>query len=135
MTPFGRKLRALRTDHELAQGDFARLLGFRQSYISAIECGSKLPKDDKLITAAVAVLRMDADQEAGLRQAHTLSQPSDFPPPGTPFFAYDLCVRVSGWMPRLTPSDATAFTAFLDQLEQQHRPLRPAESDLPENAV
>jgi transcriptional regulator with XRE-family HTH domain len=135
MTPFGRQLRAFRTDHELAQGDFARLLGFRQSYISAIECGSKLPKDDKLIIAAVAVLRMNPGQEAALRQALILSQPSDFPPPGTPFFAYDLCARVMDWMPRLTTSDATAFTAFLDHLEQQHRPLRPVESDLRENAV
>jgi len=42
MTPFGRQLRAFRQDYGLAQGIFAKLTGFRQSYISAIERGGKL---------------------------------------------------------------------------------------------
>ncbi len=119
MTPFGRLLRAFRQDLGLAQGEFARRLGYRQSYISAIERGGRLPKDEKLVDAAILALRLDANSEIKLRQAFRLSQPSELPPPGTPFFAYDLCPQISDVMPKLTMSDVEAIKTVLADIQRE----------------
>jgi transcriptional regulator with XRE-family HTH domain len=134
MTPFGRLLRAYRQDFGMAQGEFARRLGYRQSYISAIERGGKLPKDDKLVDAAVATFGLDPSNEVMLRQAFQLSQPSELPPPGTPFFAYHLCPQISAVMPKLTVSQTRAFQAFLADI-QLSQTTRAIETDRPENAL
>ncbi|MFM0203825.1 helix-turn-helix transcriptional regulator [Paraburkholderia fungorum] len=69
MSRFSVALRQLRAELELAQGEFAALLGFRQAYISALECGTKLPKDDELVRKIVEVLDLSPAHETMLRQA------------------------------------------------------------------
>lgn len=49
MTPFSKLLLDIRQQRGLRQNQMANLLGFEQSYLSALECGHKAPpKKDKL---------------------------------------------------------------------------------------
>jgi transcriptional regulator with XRE-family HTH domain len=134
MTPFGRLLRAFRLDSGIAQGEFAQRLGYRQSYISAIERGGKMPKDDKLVDAAVAIFDLDQSNETMLRQAFQLSQPSAMPPPDTPFFAYELFPEISDVVPKLTVSEFKTFKACLADIKLSQR-SRAIKTDQPENAL
>lgn len=118
MTPFALQLRATRAAYGLAQGEFAARVGYRQSYISAIECGSKLPRDTRLIDRTISALSLDQTGATALREAFQLSQRYDFPPPGTPAFAYDVCAKLSDVIPKLTQADAKALYEFLNLLDR-----------------
>jgi transcriptional regulator with XRE-family HTH domain len=122
MTPFALQLRATRAAYGLAQGEFAARVGYRQSYISAIECGSKLPRDARLIDRTISALDLDDTGATALRAAFRRSQRYDFPPPGTPAFAYDVCARLSDVIPRLTQADAKALYEFLNLLDRVRHP-------------
>ncbi|WP_175947600.1 helix-turn-helix transcriptional regulator [Burkholderia pyrrocinia] len=57
MSPFSVALRQLRAEYDVAQGELADRLGLRQSYISQLERGTKLPKDKDLVRKIVRALR------------------------------------------------------------------------------
>ena len=118
MTPFALQLRSSRTASGLAQGEFATRVGYRQSYISAIECGSKLPKDTKLLEQTISVLKLDLDNAMALREAFQRSQRYDFPPPGTPAFAYDVCAKLSQVVPKLTQANAKLLDQLVDLIDR-----------------
>ncbi|TCW73200.1 MULTISPECIES: helix-turn-helix transcriptional regulator [Burkholderia] len=122
MTPFALQLRAIRAAYGLAQGEFAARIGYRQSYVSAIECGSKLPKDMELVERTIAALGLDRAGATDLREAFRRSQRYDFPPPGTPAFAYDVCAKLSDVIPRLTQADARALYEVLSLLDRAQQP-------------
>ncbi|MDR6468676.1 transcriptional regulator with XRE-family HTH domain [Paraburkholderia graminis] len=126
MTPFAVQLRAIRTTFGLAQGEFAKRIGFRQNYISAVECGAKLPKDSTLVDRTIAALQLDTASAQALTEALQLSRPLDFPRQGTPAFAYALCAHFSRMTPRFTQAQVRALQEFLNVLDQAPRP-----ADLP----
>lgn len=101
MTPFALQLRAIRATYGLAQGEFARRVGHRQGYVSAIECGAKLPKDTELVERTIVALELDAAHATALREAFHRSQQYELPPPGSPAFAYDLCANFREILPIL----------------------------------
>ncbi|ALL71675.1 Helix-turn-helix domain (plasmid) [Paraburkholderia caribensis MBA4] len=127
MTPFAVQLRAIRTTFGLAQGEFARRIGFRQNYISAIECGAKLPKDSTLVDRTIAALELDTASAQALSEALQLSRPLDFPQQGTPAFAYALCARFFRMTPKFTQGDVKALQEFLNVIDRAQR-----STDLPE---
>ncbi|MDK1383476.1 helix-turn-helix transcriptional regulator [Ralstonia nicotianae] len=121
MSPFSIVLRTLRTKCELAQGEFAARLGYRQSYISALECGSKLPKEVELIRRIVHVLDLDDADEASLRDAFEVSRHFSLPPRGAPAAAYHLCAQFSQVLPNLSPADVKALSAVLEVFQRGNR--------------
>lgn len=121
MSPFSVALRQLRAELELAQGEFAALLGFRQAYISALECGTKLPKDDELVRKMVEVLNLGSAQETMLRQAVNVSRRFDLPPPGAPAAAYNYFAQLSEALPTLSSADFKALSAVLDSMRRAGR--------------
>lgn len=118
MSPFSIALRTLRARFELAQGEFAARLGYRQAYVSALECGSKLPKEAELVHRIVEVLDLNAADEASLREAFELSRNFNLPPRGAPAAAYRLCAQFSEVLPTLSPADAKALSAMLDVFQR-----------------
>lgn len=92
MTPFSIALRTLRNRFQLDQGEFATRLGYRQAYISALECGTKLPKDENLVQKIISLLDLGAADEVALWQAYNVSKRFDLPPKGAPVTAFKLCV-------------------------------------------
>ncbi|WP_082117616.1 helix-turn-helix domain-containing protein [Pandoraea apista] len=53
MTPFAHRLRSARTALGMSQGELSARVGYRQSYISAIECGVK---DEELVDRTISVV-------------------------------------------------------------------------------
>ncbi|MCO5413299.1 helix-turn-helix domain-containing protein [Ralstonia mojiangensis] len=118
MSPFSIALRTLRAKFELAQGEFAARLGYRQAYVSALECGSKLPKEAELVHKIVHVLDLDPVDEAHLREAFEMSRNFNLPPRGAPAAAYRLCAQFSEILPTLSPTDAKALSAMLEVFQR-----------------
>ncbi|MFM0380099.1 helix-turn-helix transcriptional regulator [Paraburkholderia strydomiana] len=121
MTPFALQLRAIRATYGLAQGEFARRVGHRQGYVSAIECGAKLPKDTELVERTIVALELDAAHATALREAFHRSQQYELPPPGSPAFAYDLCANFREILPHLTQANAKALQEFFGLIARAQR--------------
>ena len=118
MSPFSVALRQLRAHYGIAQGEFASRLGLRQAYISRLECGTRLPKNDDLVTKIVDAFRLSPEQEVGLWQAFDASQRVEFPPPGASPDAYAFCTRLSVAFPNLSPVHFQALSSVLDGFMQ-----------------
>lgn len=118
MSPFSVALRQLRASHGVAQGEFASRLGLRQAYISRLECGTRLPKNDDLVTRIVDVFKLSPEQEVELWQAFDASQRVEFPPPGASPDAYAFCTRLSAAFPNLSSVHFRALSSVLDGFMQ-----------------
>lgn len=121
MSPFSVALRTLRAQFEFSQGEFAARLGYRQAYISALECGTKLPKDEELVRKIVRLLNLAPDDEAALWRAFNTSRRFDFPPRGAPAAAYNLCAQLSEVLPILSSTEVRAICDALDSIRRASR--------------
>jgi transcriptional regulator with XRE-family HTH domain len=74
MSPFSHYLHRLRLDRELRQSELAELLGYEQSYISALEVGSKGPPTLEFISKLVEKLRLSATDQQALQDAVAASE-------------------------------------------------------------
>lgn len=84
MSPFAIALRDLRAIRRLRQSEAAEMLGYEQTYISALEVGSKGPPPDAFVERVVRVFGLDEASEQRFRDAHQASQrrvviPADAP--------------------------------------------------------
>lgn len=60
--------------HGMRQGDLAEAMGYEQTYISALEIGSKGPPTDEFIERAIKALQLDDAEQADLRSAAAASE-------------------------------------------------------------
>lgn len=74
MSPFAHLLHALRLQHGIRQAELATLLGYEQSYISALEVGIKGPPTDEFVDRLVQGLQLTQGDEMRLRDAVSASQ-------------------------------------------------------------
>ena len=69
MSPFASYLRELRCRRGLKQKAAAELLGYEQSYISALERSAKGPPKQDFVTRLIRVLKLSADERVELEEA------------------------------------------------------------------
>lgn len=74
MSPFAVALREFRVTRGLRQSEAAEMLGYEQTYISALELGTKGPPPESFVERAVRVFRLDDASEQRLRAALQASQ-------------------------------------------------------------
>lgn len=74
MSPFSHYLYELRMRREIRQSELADLLGYEQSYISALEIGVKGPPTPEFIERLIAALRMSEGEQQELRSIAEASQ-------------------------------------------------------------
>ena len=72
MSPFSERLRAFRSKRQLRQKDAADLLGYEQSYLSALETGAKGPPRKEFLERLIKVYGLDEAEVRAL--ANALSQ-------------------------------------------------------------
>jgi len=60
--------------HGMRQGDLAEAMGYEQTYISALEIGSKGPPTDEFIERAITALQLGDAEQADLRSAAAASE-------------------------------------------------------------
>lgn len=69
MSPFSILLKQLRLSRELKQNQFAELLGYEPSYVSALERSEKGPPRQDFLQRLVRGLDLDDDEQSELAQA------------------------------------------------------------------
>ncbi|OHC72440.1 MAG: hypothetical protein A3H93_05790 [Rhodocyclales bacterium RIFCSPLOWO2_02_FULL_63_24] len=74
MSPFARYLLVLRKSRDLRQRDLAHLLGYEQSYLSALERSEKGPPRKDFIQRLISGLKLNEDEQAGLVEALNASR-------------------------------------------------------------
>jgi transcriptional regulator with XRE-family HTH domain len=74
LTPFSTYFHDLRRRHKVSQKELAKLIGYKQGYISALEVGRKPPTNEDFIAKVIEELKLDAGEQAALRQAVAESQ-------------------------------------------------------------
>jgi transcriptional regulator with XRE-family HTH domain len=75
----------LRLRHQIRQSKLAELLGYEQSYISALEVGIKGPPTDEFVQKLITTLALPPSAQLELKEAvaasdRKLSIPADSPP-------------------------------------------------------
>lgn len=68
MSPFSHFLHDLRLRHQIRQSELAELLGYEQSYISALEVGIKGPPTAEFVSKLVHALALSPKEQAELHE-------------------------------------------------------------------
>ena len=84
MTIFATYFHDLRRRYKVSQKELAKLIGFKQGYISALEVGRKPPTNKDFIKKLIDALNLDAEEQAALWQAVDESQLNYKLPDDTP---------------------------------------------------
>lgn len=84
MSPFSHFLHELRLQHQIRQSELAELLGYEQSYISALEVGIKGPPTEEFVQKLITTLALPPSAQLELKEAvasssRKLSIPADSP--------------------------------------------------------
>ncbi|WP_428826196.1 helix-turn-helix domain-containing protein [Azonexus sp. IMCC34842] len=113
MSPFSILFRHVREKSGLRQKDLAELLSYEQSYLSAIEIGSKGPPTPEFVQKLISVLALNEDEARQMWEAMDASQrkiqiPSDAPE-GVFLLGYELRKQID----HLHPSQVEAMLAIL----------------------
>lgn len=74
MSPITTLLRELRTQFGLRQAELAEQIGYEQSYLSALEIGTKGPPPPEFIERLISVLNLDENWKQKLADALDASQ-------------------------------------------------------------
>ena len=74
MTIFSEYFHDLRRRHKISQKELAKLIGYKQGYISALEVGRKPPTNEDFIAKLIEGMKLDAGEQVALRQAVDESQ-------------------------------------------------------------
>lgn len=113
MSPFSKLFRKIREKTGLRQKDLAERLGYEQSYLSAVEIGTKGPPTPEFVQKLISVLALNDDEAWQLWEATNASQrkiqiPSDAPE-GVFLLGYELRKQIN----HLHPSQVEAILAIL----------------------
>jgi transcriptional regulator with XRE-family HTH domain len=74
MSPFASLLSAIRKRHTIRQKELADLMGYEQTYISALEVGKKGPPTPEFIDRLITALNLSSEESESLRDAADASQ-------------------------------------------------------------
>lgn len=74
MSPFSRVLRELRMHRGIRQGDLAVMIGYEQTYISALEIGTKGPPTHEFVDRLIDALSLTLVEEEEIREAARASE-------------------------------------------------------------
>lgn len=104
MSPFAVALRELRLLRRLRQSDAAELLGYEQTYISALEIGTKGPPPEAFVDRVVRVFELQDLDEKRLRDAHEVSHRRVVIPADAPETVYMLVNELRQQIEQLHPA-------------------------------
>jgi transcriptional regulator with XRE-family HTH domain len=74
MSPFAIQLKTYRIARSLRQSELAELVGYEQSYVSALELGIKGPPTGEFVSKLVNVLNLSEEEQATLGDSVAASQ-------------------------------------------------------------
>ncbi len=103
MSPFANQLKSLRVRRGLRQTELADLVGYEQSYVSALELGLKGPPTDEFVKKLIGVLKLSQEEQQILIDAVAASQRKINIPHEASAEVYWLCHKLRQQLERLHP--------------------------------
>jgi transcriptional regulator with XRE-family HTH domain len=117
MSPFSQFLYELRKRRDIRQAELANLLGYEQSYISALEVGLKGPPTDEFVERLIQALTISQVEQQELRAAVQASQRKLVIDPDAPPDIYWLLDDLRGKLEYLKPGQVRMIKEILDWRE------------------
>lgn len=123
MSPFGYQLNLLRLEHGLRQTDLAELLGYEQTYLSALELGTKGPPSTEFVTRLIHALALDKESASLLMRARENSNRHIVIPADAPKAVFEACNELRRQLDYLHPAQVDMILRVLRMpLELQVKP-------------
>jgi len=99
--------------HGIRQGDLAELIGYEQSYVSALEVGIKGPPPPEFLERLIQGLALSSDEQEKLRTAAAASQRKLIIDHDTPQEVYLLLADLRERLPTLHPAQVRMLREIL----------------------
>lgn len=122
MSPFAESLHSLRLRYGLRQVELAKLIGYEQSYISALEVGLKGPPTDEFLERLAAAISLTEAEREALRAAALASQRKLVIEPDAPPDIYWLLSDLRDEVGHLTPLQVRMIRDVLALRDNMHEP-------------
>jgi transcriptional regulator with XRE-family HTH domain len=113
MSPFSEILHSIRVRHGLRQIELAKLVGYEQSYISALEVGLKGPPTDEFVARLTAAIPLTNEEQEALRVAAQASHRKLVIQPDAPADIYWLLCDLRDEVEHLTPAQVRMIREVL----------------------
>jgi transcriptional regulator with XRE-family HTH domain len=104
MSPLSKMLQELRNRRGMRQKELAQLVGYEQSYLSALEIGTKGPPTGEFIDKLTYALNLDEEEQAELETALAMSDRKFVIPVNASQRLYELCFELRQTADQLLPS-------------------------------
>jgi len=123
MSPFAHLLHELRMRNSIRQGDLAELIGYEQSYVSALEVGIKGPPPPEFINKLILALELPPAEQNKLHNAVAASQRKLVIDVDAPQEVYLLMAELQQQLPALHPAQVRMIREVLSMREVLAEPL------------
>lgn len=114
VSPFATLLHELRMRHDVRQNELAELIGYDQTYISALEIGSKGPPTAEFVDRLVAGLQLSSSDEMALRNAVADSERKLTLDSDAPEELYRMVAALRRRLPELHPAQARLIREIIN---------------------
>lgn len=114
MSPFSQTLKAFRIRRGLRQSELATLVGYEQSYVSALELGIKGPPTEEFVEHLIVALNLSQAEQEALLEAVAASQRKINVPHEAPTEVFYLCHKLRQQIDHLHPVQIELITAALN---------------------
>lgn len=118
MSPFAKLLIELRNSREIRQGKFAEMIGYEQSYLSALEGGTKGPPSDEFLIKASQALSLNSEEQERLELASLMSQRKFVVPVNAPEQYYIFCYELNQSYKQMQPNQMKIMLSILRLLNE-----------------
>lgn len=111
----------------IRQTDLARRIGYEQTYLSALEIGTKGPPNDELVDKLIRALSLDDEEQARLKLAVRESRKRYVVPPDMPADIYRMLSELWDSLDSLHPAQVQMIreiTRIKEQLNATPMPER-----------
>lgn len=113
MSPFSESMHSLRVRHGLRQVELSKLIGYEQSYISALEVGLKTPPTDEFVERFATAMQLTENEQKALRAAAQASERKLVIAPDAPADIFWLLSDLRQEISRLTPAQVRMIREIL----------------------
>lgn len=120
MTPFGEKVRAMRTERGIAQKEMAAAIGVSPAYLSALEHGRRGVPNWAMVQKIIGFFNVIWDEAEALEDLARRSDPRvTVDTAGLSPEATLLANRLAAQISMLPPDDIERIVALLDEIDQK----------------
>ncbi len=120
MTPFGEKVRAMRTERGIAQKEMAAAIGVSPAYLSALEHGRRGVPNWAMVQKIIGFFNVIWDEAEALEELARRSDPRvTVDTAGLSPEATLLANRLAAQISMLSPDDIARIVALLDEIDQK----------------